>query len=89
MKCLIYIRKKIVILLTTRQCSASGNTGSAKRQNHPSEIGRLFDSDFYLSLRTSLFKRTPDYDTAASEYNKAGKFTISRLEFRIFAELFR
>ena len=27
---------------------------------------------FNFRLKTSLFKRTPDYDTAASEYNKAG-----------------
>jgi hypothetical protein len=33
----------------------------------------LFDS-----LKTSLFKRTPDFDTAASEYGKAGKWNCQK-----------
>lgn len=32
-----------------------------------------FDKNYVFSLKTSLLKWRPDYDSAADEYNKAGK----------------
>lgn len=40
-----------------------------------------FDKNYVFSLKTSLLKWRPDYDSAADEYNKAGKLFLLLIYF--------
>jgi tetratricopeptide (TPR) repeat protein len=53
---------------------------------------KIFDEIFFISsLKTSLLKWKPDFDSAADEYNKAGKLnnshTILPTDYYLYSQL--